>query len=702
MNHSVFLARVLPVLFLAASTSFAQPIPSAAPASPQPGPVPNLPPLQPPAAVAPGEEMVGPLNMPGDSIDSVLLLIERWTGKILLRPQNLPQATISFNLKERIPKKEAIQGLETVLNLNGVAVTPLGDRYLKATSLNLVKSEAPEFIEGSTQNLPPSGRTASKLFTLQFLRVTELMPQLQGLLNPGAGSPPVIFDKGNSALITDSVSNLQRMESLIAKLDQPSLNGLTAKFYQIQHGAKASDVVNKLNTILGGQLKTQLGTNTVFNADDRTNQIALIADPRQYIFFDELIAKLDVKSETNTRNEVIQLKHATAKDVATVLTQLVTGQNNAAKSAGQDNVLRPTQPAANTAAPAPAPAPAAPPVQPSVLATALASQGVEVSANQFSSLLTILSDERTNAIVVSGTIDDIRLVKELIDKIDIILAQVRIEIVAVEVRLTDSATSGIDSLGLRISNGKLTGLVGTAAGVTVAGLPSSTSTATSTDYATLVGGLNAIIGVSTTPRKDNTTISSVPAITTTHNKEATIFVGETRPTITGSTSSNAAVGATNPYTTSSITQQEIGLKITVKPLIGGDGSVQLALKQEISEAGPEVKIDNNVQNVILKRTTDQFITAKSGEILYLGSLQKKTNSKATSRLGPIPILGDLFGRRTRSEVKNEIIFFLRPTVLTNTPSDNTPALDEVEKLPIKKHREEVQKALGIQLPPPAP
>ena len=42
-------------------------------------------------------------------------------------------------------------------------------------------------------------------------------------------------------------------------------------------------------------------------------------------------AKLDVRADPNTRNEVIYLKHAAAKDVATILTQLVTGQNNAAR-----------------------------------------------------------------------------------------------------------------------------------------------------------------------------------------------------------------------------------------------------------------------------------------------------------------------------------------------------------------------------------
>ena len=31
--------------------------------------------------------------------------------------------------------------------------------------------------------LPPSGRIASKLFVLQFLRVAEFMPQIAGLLN---------------------------------------------------------------------------------------------------------------------------------------------------------------------------------------------------------------------------------------------------------------------------------------------------------------------------------------------------------------------------------------------------------------------------------------------------------------------------------------------------------------------------------------
>jgi general secretion pathway protein D len=494
-------------------------------------------------------------------------------------------------------------------------------------------------------------------------------------------------------LVTDSISNLQRVETLINQMDQPSLAGMTPKFYQIKYGAKASDIVTKLNAILTGPLRTQLGTTTTFSPDDRTNQIAVIADPRQYPFFDELISKLDVKSDPNTRNEVIRLKAATAADVAKLLGQLITGQNNAAKSAGQENVNRTQNPAAAPGQPTPPPAASASPIL-----AALASQGAVPTSNQFSSLLTIEPDDRTNSLVVSGTVDDIRLIHELVDKIDILLAQVRIEVVIAEVTLSDNSTSGIDSLGLKVSNGRLTGLIGSGSGITVSGLPAAGATKDSPPtYATLLDGLNAVLNLSTTPRKGNTTILSRPTISTTHNKEAKIFVGETIPTITQSTSSTAAT-TTGPYNTSSITQQEVGITITVKPLIGTDGSVQLDLKQEISDVGDPVTIDGNIQNIILKCTTSQFITAKSGEILVLAGLQKKTNAKSTNRLGPIPFLGDLFGTRTHKDQRDELIFFLRPTVLTNTPTDNAPAFNEVDQLP-KKQRDDIKNTLGLPTEP---
>ncbi|MBA3848722.1 MAG: type II secretory pathway, component PulD [Opitutus sp.] len=629
-----------------------------------------------PAPAAP----IGEIKLRDASIDEVLGLLERWTGKTLLRPQALPAATITINLRESVTKDEAIRALETSLNLNGVAVTPLGERFLKVTALNVAKSEAPELIDGSTLDLPASGRLAAKVFQLNFLRVGEFMPQIAQLLSPSTGSPPIVFEKANAALVTDSVSNLQRIETLLARLDQPALGGLTPKFYSLQF-AKASDVVNKMRTILGGALQNQLGTATTYNADDRTNQVIVISDPRQVPFFDDLIAKLDVKSDPNTRNEVLYLKHANSKDVASILSQLVTGQNNAARAAegaarpGAVTAAPPTvvQGPGNTTVTMPAPI------------GSPAGLGLEPS-NQFSTLLTILPEERSNSLVVSGTVDDIRLIHELVAKIDVLLAQVRIEVVIAEVTLAENAQSGIAALGLKIQGDKLVGGRASGPGFTLTDV-------TATEQPTGDLDLAADIGLSTTPRKSNATILSLPNIMTTHNKEGKIFVGEQRPIVSNFLNAGAAgSGTTNNTFSSNVTYKDIGIELKVKPLIGVDGSVQLEITQEVNDILGNINIGGNDQPRIGRRSTESFVSARSGQIIVIGGLQRSSQSRNTSRLGPIPILGDLLGARSREDTRTDLVFFLRPTVLTNTAADNVPALQQVDQLP-KEQRERLYKAL---------
>ncbi|MBI3885012.1 MAG: type II secretory pathway, component PulD [Opitutae bacterium] len=650
-------------------------------AAPPPPPLP----ASEPKNVAATAESVGPLLLRDESVEQVLALLERWTGKTILRPQALPGATITLTLRGSITKDEAIRALETLLSLNGIAITPLDDKFLKVTPLALAKSEAPELIDGSTLSLPASGRIVSKVFQLNFLRVSEFMPQVAGLLNPGTGSPPVIFEKANAALVTDSLSNLQRIETLVARLDQPLLAGLTPKFYQL-HFAKASDVVNKMRTVLSGALQSQLGSATTYNADDRTNQIVLVADARQQPFFDDLITRLDVKSDPNTRNEVIYLKHAAAKDVASILSQLVSGQNNATKNSGQADASRLTGlPVGAPGSPAPGPAPAA-----TVVPVAGLNLALEPS-NQFSALLSVLPEERTNSIVVSGTVDDIRLIRELVDKIDILLAQVRIEVVIAEVALSDNATSGISALGLTITGDKLTGFSGNAAGIAVTNgvLTPGVVGAGPVDLA-------AQISLATSPRKSHANILSVPNIITTHNKEGHIFVGEQRPIISNflnSGSAGAGNTGNNPNAFSSnVTYKDIGIDLKVKPLIGVDGSVQLEIKQEVNDILGNINIGGNDQPRIGRRSTESFVSVRSGEIIVLGGLQRTSQSRNTNRLGPIPILGDLLGARSREKTRTDLVFFLRPTVLTNTAADNSTALRQVEAFP-KDQREQVKKVL---------
>jgi general secretion pathway protein D len=697
MKHRHFFTQSVLGLVIA-TTGLAQPVPTPTPGLPPSMVTPALPVGSPPPPVgtpaspaatpsqpSASDDLIGPINMPGDSLDAVLGLLERWTGKTLLRPQNLPAASITFILKDRITKAEAIQAVETLLNLNGIAVTPLGNRFLKVTPLNTVKSEAPEYIEGSTLALTPSGRTASKLYSLQFLRVAEFMPQIAGLLNPAAGSPPVVFDKANAALITDSVSNLQRIETLVARLDQPSLVGLTSKFFTL-HSAKASDVVNKLHAILTGQLQNQLGSTTTYSADDRTNQIMLIADPRQFAFFAGLIEKLDVKSDTNTRNEVIQLKHAAAKDVADIISKLVTGQNAAAKTAGQENTSRGAQP------PAPGPQPGQPTTTPSTPALGASALGLEPGANQFSALLTVLADERSNSLVVSGNVDDIRLIRELVGKIDILLAQVRIEVIIAEVTLSDKDTSGISALNLTVAPNTTTGKIG------ITNFDTGTGANGIAGWGITGGIVNPLAfkaAMGDTGSKHNVKILSAPIIVTTHNKEGKVAVTQQQPVITSSQSTPLASGTTTAVysSNSQVTYKDIGITLTVTPLIGDDGSIQLTIDQVVDDVISNVTIDGNAQPIIGHREAKSSVNVYDGQMIVLGGLQRNTHTRDRTKLGfffEIPIVSHLLGGRNNDVERTELLLFVRPHVLR--PEEGTA--DTASKIEELSNKDQIKQFLA--------
>jgi general secretion pathway protein D len=646
----VFLSAAL---CLSAQTPPAGPVASTSPTGP------GLPTVAPnPAGGAPASTDEAPINglqLSEAPLDSVLQLLESFTGRAVLRPQGLPAATYSLNITRTIPKEEAVRALETILGLNGVGVVPLGDKFLKVVPLPQASREAPEMITGSTLDLPPSGRIAAKLFQVQFLNVNEIIPMFQQIMSPGVATPPMTFASANAALIVDSVSNLQRIELLLKEIDQPLAANLAPKFYTLQY-AKASDLVNKLHTIFQGPLQTQLGSSTTFTADDRTNQIVLISDSRQYAFFDGLIAKLDIKSDPNTHNEVIYLKHALAKDVSSLLQNLITGQTSAAQKTGQTTVTpgQPNQPNQ----------PPRPNIAPTLNALGLKDEGT----TEFSSFITVVPDDRTNSIVVSGTGDDIRLIRDVVDKIDILLAQVSIQVIIAEVTLDDTETSGISALNLDVKPDSH-GLKIADFDTTSNGLAGWAVKASSVSPLAFAAALNPI------GNKSNVKILSADTITTTHAKEADFQVSQQQPIITGSTSTPTTAGTATSSgfsQSSSVTYKDIGIEVKVTPLIGNDGSIFLTIDQKVDNVEGTITIDGNAQPIIGHREANSYVNVQDGEMVVLGGLQQSSKTLGHTKLGffyEIPILSNLLGRHDNEVKRTELLFFVRPHVLP--PAEGT-------------------------------
>jgi general secretion pathway protein D len=632
-------------LFAAAPGLLAQVPPSAVTRS--------QPPVMPNSSVRP-TEMVDSFKVADLDIDGVLAALETYTGKTIIRPGQLPTATYSLKITRPIPKTELVTALETLLELNQVSVTPMGDRFLKVTALSSAKSETPEMIIGSSLDLPPSGRIVTKLFELSFLRVSEFVPQIQSFMTPGVASGIVQLEKANVAMVTDTLQNIQRIERLLLEVDKPREGSLVPKFYTLKNGAKAADVVTKIHSMLSGPAATQLRSTTSYTADDRTNQIILIADPREYPLFDSLIAQMDIKSDPYTRMEVIPLKHGDAKDVATLLDALITGQTTAVKSSASQSV-RPYQ--LSVPGQPQQPPPAAAPV------TAAATTNADATS-EFSNFITIQPDERTNSVVVSGTFDDIRLIKGIVDKIDVLLAQVSIQVVIAEVTLSDTDDNGLSALGLTVGkapNGgtSITNFSGSISGWTVAsGIPNP---------------LSFMAALQSAGDKHKVKILQQDTITTTHNKQASFVASQQVPIITGSTGLPLSTGTTGGFaTTSTVSYQDIGITLKVTPLIGDDGSVQLNIDQKVDDSEGSVTIDNNSQPIIGHREATAFINCQDGEMVVLGGLQSAGRTTDKQKLGllyELPIISSLLGYRTADVERTELLLFIRPHVLR--PSEQT-------------------------------
>ncbi len=517
------------------------------------------------------EKMVDSFKLSDGDIDAVLGALENYTRKTVIRPGQLPTALYSLRIDRPIPKTELVTALETLLALNGVAVTPMGDRFLKVVALSQAKSEAPEMIIGSSLDLPPSGKIVTKLFELNFLRVAEFVPQILTFMSPGIGSGVVQLEKSNVVLVTDSLENIQKVERLLTEVDKPRENSLTPKFYTLHNGAKASDIVTKIHAMLSGPAQNQLRLTTTFTPDDRTGQIILIADPREYPLFDRLIERLDIVAEPNTRNEVIPLKHADAKDVTTLLSALITGQN-AAVQKGASQSVRPGQIVPQPGQPAPVNLPPVPGVIPAVAGAGDTLPG----SSEFSTYITVQADERTNSVVVSGTYDDLRLIKDIVAKIDVLLAQVSIQVVIAEVTLSDTDDSGINALGLTVGQTakgatSITNFTGAIAGWNVT--------------SGIVNPLSFAAALNSAGDKHKVRILESNTIITTHNKQAKFAVTEQEPVITGTTGVPLASTTTaTPFATSStVSYKDIGITLTVTPLIGDDGSIQLQIDQVVDD-----------------------------------------------------------------------------------------------------------------------
>ncbi|MCZ6671576.1 MAG: hypothetical protein O7C75_01415, partial [Verrucomicrobia bacterium] len=519
---------------------------------------------------------------------------------------------------------------------------------------------------GQLADAPETDGIYTKFFTLNHLTTAEIQPLIQPFLSPGTGQI-LLYEKANSMLITDSLVNLKRVDAILKEVDQPSNPNVLVKFYSVEH-ALASEVVAQVESIITAGYGKYLNANSTIRADDRSNQIIVVTHPSNLPIIEQFIKEIDKDQGLLIFNEVIPLRHGDALEIAGILNEIVSGQvdPNTPQTNRRNQTprtqTRPNAPNTQTQQPA----------EPTPTVTVRGSNRVGAEDQrglQFSEQLIIVADERSNSLIVTGTKRDIEQAKQLIEKIDILLPQVRIDVIIAEVSLTDSDGSGIREFGFNyagnwdssyikniLSNG----------GLDIFPFEDSTGIFPSRLSMELVFKI--------AESKSNIRLINVPTIVTTHNQEATIIVGESRPIVTGSQSDFSGVGSVR----STVQYRDIGIELTVTPLIGSDGSIQMQIDQTVDNLGGSVEIDGNEQPIITRRQATSFLTVSDGELITLAGFQEAFASEGQDTvgiLGKIPIINLLFRPKTSSHRQQELIFFIRPKILRTSAEAHQDALE---------------------------
>jgi general secretion pathway protein D len=107
--------------------------------------------------------------------------------------------------------------------------------------------------------------------------------------------------------------------------------------------------------------------------------------------------------------------------------------------------------------------------------------------------------------------------------------------------------------------------------------------------------------------------------------------------------------------------------LNVVPRINPGGLVYMDIQQQVSDADGTVTVNGNPR--ISTRSVSTQVAAQSGQTVLLGGLIKQDNSDSVSAvpyLGRVPGLGWLFGNRSRSKDRTELLVLITPRVINSS------------------------------------
>jgi len=709
------------------------PTPAAAPGAPAPNPTPQAPPA--PAATAaqqPPPVVYGGLSLNNASITEVIDLLARQLKINYILDPNIKGGVI-LNTYGETKDIDTRSLLETILRINGYGMVKQGDLY-RIVPLPQI-SHLPLPIETKTDGstIPQDDQTMLNLVFLKFVTADELSKVLQPFI--GENASVYTYVPANLLFILDSRRNMRRVMDLVAMFDSDQLANQRVRVFEVKNG-RPSDLAKELDNIVKS-ISLSDKAPIRFLPIDRINTIIAVApNPGAFAEVETWLGKLDTPVRASVggiNNYVYRVHFGDANSIACSIQALYgqlyspSGYNNPGGvmacmamnqplASGPNNIASGStmngfnpyggggayganpyasnpygygaanpygggygnaggyNPAAYNQAPYLQPN-TAPPVAgvvptPNAVAGA-APTGTDLTGTYLGNapvtvpgrVPRVIANPLNNTLLIQATSQEYDNIERLLKDLDVPPRQVLIEAKIYSVDLTHAFGSGI--------NAQLQALSGTTSRSLLGSLVGSATTLTGS---MLVGKSRELLASVQLQESENLAkVLSTPAVIATDSIPASISVGSTVPTLAGSVASSLGGGVTNAVSSAST---GIGLNIIAR--VTPSGIVTMVINQNVSD--PEQTTTSSIQSPsFATQSIATQVTVQDGDTIAIGGMIAETttvSNEGIPLLHRIPYLGALFGTRSYSKERTELIIFLTPHVIY----DSNQLLDATDEL----------------------
>jgi general secretion pathway protein D len=524
---------------------------------------------------------------------------------------------------------------------------------VRSSGLDKVVPEADAKLQSEAVRIggPANGQSnqiVTQIFKLNFENANNLVSVLRPLISP---NNIITVNAGNNSLIiTDYADNLLRLGTIVEALDTPSATDV--EVISLAH-AVAADIVPTVRRLLESSASSQgsgggAGSGSAPGAmvstivpDTQSNSLLVrAANAHQLASIRALVARLD-RAKDSSNVHVVYLKNTDAVRLALVLrAAFPTDGASGAVGNGSGGVLA-TGTASATADSA---------------GTGKTASAHVATAAQPTAGGGIQADPMSNALIINAAEPKFKEMRQVIEQLDTRRAQLYVESLVVEVDAQKSADLGVQWAQLF-----------------------NVSDSTTLTLGTVLAALETVSG---------TNILSTANVVTLDNEEAEIMVGQNVPFITGSytSSSNAS-----PFQT--IERKDVGITLRIKPQIGQDGSIRMAIYQESSSVSSTSSTLGPTTN---KRSIASNVVVNDGKIIVLGGLIEDSATDENNRVpwvADIPLLGAFFRSTSHTLKKTNLLVFLRPVIMADAQASDTLSIDRYDTL---RARQQSMSADGLR------